>query len=361
MMDLELVEKIAAAVLYEGYMLYPYRPSAVKNRKRFNFGVLTPQAYSQAQAGTEHWTMHTEYLVWCQPDAVLNVKVRFLNLRDRRVLQTVPPPLTSDTPEDLEFVPVDHLEIAGQHWYGWQEAVEREIAEFHLKLKELVFHPKTVSVTFPSEMDIQVLAGSDGQVCGKLEHELPSTTVWIEIKASVESLQELPDGQLRTLKKVSVRIENQTGLNEGWPRHREEVLTRSLISTHTILGVHNAEFVSLLDPPEVLRSQVAGCQNRGAWPVLVGEPGSCCAMLASPIILYDYPQIAQESVGDFYDGTEIDEMLALRVMTLTDAEKQEMRCVDDRARRILERTETLPEEHFMKLHGALRGLRPMES
>ncbi|HMZ80899.1 MAG TPA: hypothetical protein PLL06_14450, partial [Acidobacteriota bacterium] len=114
-MDLQLVEKIATAVLYEGYLLYPYRPSAVKNRKRFNFGVLTPQAYSEAQRGTEHWTMHTEYLVWCEADAVLDVKVRFLNLRDRRVFRAVPATVISNAPEDFEFLPVDHLEIAGLH------------------------------------------------------------------------------------------------------------------------------------------------------------------------------------------------------------------------------------------------------
>ena len=56
-------------------------------------------------------------------------------------------------------------------------------------------------------------------------------------------------------------------------------------------------------------------------------------MLCSPIILYDYPKIAPESAGDFFDGTEMDEMLTLRVLTLTDAEKQEMRNGDPRARR----------------------------
>ena len=81
-------------------------------------------------------------------------------------------------------------------------------------------------------------------------------------------------------------------------------------------------------------------------------------MLSSPIILYDYPQVAPESPGDLFDGAEIDEILSLRILTLTDEEKAEMRRSDDRARRILERTETLPPEHFMKLHGTLRGLYP---
>ena len=83
-------------------------------------------------------------------------------------------------------------------------------------------------------------------------------------------------------------------------------------------------------------------------------------MLSSPIILYDYPQIAPESAGDLFDGTEIDEILSLRIMTLTDEEKLEMCQSDDRAREMLERTETMPVEQLMKLHGVLRGLRPVK-
>ena len=52
-MNIRAVEKIANAVLYEGYMLYPYRPSAVKNQQRFNFGVLYPREYCELQLGSE--------------------------------------------------------------------------------------------------------------------------------------------------------------------------------------------------------------------------------------------------------------------------------------------------------------------
>jgi hydrogenase maturation protease len=83
-------------------------------------------------------------------------------------------------------------------------------------------------------------------------------------------------------------------------------------------------------------------------------------MLSSPIILYDYPRIAPESAGDLFDGTEIDEILSLRIMTLTDEEKREMSQSDERAREMLERTETMPVEQWMKLHGVLRGLRPLK-
>ena len=78
-------------------------------------------------------------------------------------------------------------------------------------------------------------------------------------------------------------------------------------------------------------------------------------MLSSPIILYDYPEIAPESPGDLFDGTEIDEILNLRVLTMTDEEKWEMSQVDERARQILNRTETLTEEDFWKMHGTIRG------
>lgn len=82
-------------------------------------------------------------------------------------------------------------------------------------------------------------------------------------------------------------------------------------------------------------------------------------MLSSPIILYDYPQIAPESSGDLFDGTEIDEILSLRILTMTEEEKREMRQSDQRTRQILERTENMSAEQFMKLHGVLRELRSL--
>ena len=121
--------------------------------------------------------------------------------------------------------------------------------------------------------------------------------------------------------------------------------------------MRDGEFISLIDPPETLQEFALACQNVGTWPVLIGEEGQRDTVLSSPIILYDYPQIAPESPGDLFDGAEIDEILSLRIMTMTDEEKQEMRQSDARARKILERTEALPEEQFLKLHGALRRLR----
>ncbi len=131
-----------------------------------------------------------------------------------------------------------------------------------------------------------------------------------------------------------------------------------MLSTHTIVTVRGGAFVSLIDPPETYREAAAACRNVGTWPVLTGAEGARDTMLSSPIILYDYPQVAPESPGDWFDAAEIDELLALRTLTLSDAEKAEIREGDERARAVLERAEALPTEQLMKLHGAVRGLRP---
>jgi hypothetical protein len=131
---------------------------------------------------------------------------------------------------------------------------------------------------------------------------------------------------------------------------------QSFISTHTILRVCEGSFISLLETPDELQDAAQGCQNRRTWPVLVGEQGEQDTMLSSPIILYDYPQIAPESPGTLFDGTEIDEILTLRILTLSDEEKEEMRQGDPRVRELLERTEALTPEQFMQLHGTIRKL-----
>jgi hydrogenase maturation protease len=159
--------------------------------------------------------------------------------------------------------------------------------------------------------------------------------------------------------RLRVRILNCTELPDAERLTRDEVMLRALVSTHTILEVRDGAFVSLTDPPEKWRTAAAGCRNEGTWPVLVGEPGESDAMLSSPIILPDYPQVAPESPGDLFDATEIDEILTLRILTLTDEEKAAVAALDQRGRALLERTEALAREQLLGLHGTIRGLRPV--
>jgi hypothetical protein len=305
-MDLELVERIANAVLYEGYLLYPYRPSAIKNRQRFNFGVVYPRDYGLAH--DELFCAQTECLAESNWRMAFDVRVRFL-----------------------------HLTARG----GWQEAVGREVNVPALRT-DLLVAPLHVFFDFPTRR-------SSGALCDPRGQEPINGTIEIAARQVAERIF-----------KITTRVLNLTPLADAPGMNRDEALRRSLVSTHVILSARGGEFISLLDPPESLRDLAGSCRNIGTFPVLVGVEGERDTMLASPIILYDYPQIAPESAGDLFDGTEIDEMLALRILTLTDEEKREMRDGDERARRILERTESMRAEQLMKLHGAVRSLRRVE-
>jgi hypothetical protein len=158
--------------------------------------------------------------------------------------------------------------------------------------------------------------------------------------------------------RISTIVGNTTSLEESG---RDAALLRSLASAHAVFGITGGEFVSMTDPPDTLREAVDACNNVGVWPVLAGEAGARDVMLGSPIILGDYPQVAPESAGDLFDATEIDEILTLRVLTLSDEEKAEIRSSDDRGRRLLERAEALSFEQLMQLHGVVRELRPAAS
>lgn len=349
-MNMHLVERIANAVLYEGYILYPYRPSAVKNRQRWNFGALSPEAYSAAHRGTEAWTMQTECLVEGDERTTLDVKIRFLHLLAREVGELTTGEAKAAGDDADGFHRVASLEVDGKIFQTWQEAVAREVALPRLSLTELVGgSPQRQAFAFASSRERERLLDASGEAVGAIERHQE------EINGAVEVAGE---GVGEGLFKITARILNLTALDAADRLSRDEAMMHTLVSSHTILGVQEGKFVSLLDPPEACREVVAACRNEGTWPVLVGEEGERDCMLSSPIILYDYPQIAPESPGDLFDGMEIDEILTLRIMTLTDEEKREMRSADEYARRILERTETLPAEQLMKLHGAMS--RPKE-
>jgi hydrogenase maturation protease len=206
------------------------------------------------------------------------------------------------------------------------------------------------TVSFAAKTSDEVVRDASGNRVG----EIVRTQEFVQGKIEISA-----ERKARDLFKLSVRVDNLTEF-DGSGEMRDQALARSLVSAHILLGAAGGQFVSLLDPPENLKEVVESCHNIGIWPVLVGAEGERDTMLASPIILYDYPQIAPESQGDFFDGAEIDEILALRILTMTDAEKHEMRHGDERARKMLERTESLPMEHLMKLHGTLRELRPLK-
>lgn len=349
-MNLCPVEKIAEAVLYEGYMLYPYRPSAIKNRQRWNFGVLYPRYFCESQSGSESNSMQTECLVKTTPFTRLHVKVRFLQIVRRTVGLLRTRGMEESEGVEPEFEVVDRLEVAERVYQPWQEAMEREFSESALDPTSLdSLSPK--SFTLPWQRSIEYLRDERAIAIGVIVRE------WESLHGAVEFRSvRIHDDVI----KVTVRVNNRKYVGLIPPPEamdRETALLDSFVSAHTILGVEQGEFVSLLDPPAVFGHLTTQCNNIGTWPVLAGDGAN--AMLSSPIILYDYPQIAPESLGNLFDSTEIDEILSLRILTLTDEEKREIRQGDERARQILDRTESMPDEQMMKLHGVLRGITPL--
>jgi len=245
----DAMRDIANAVLYEGHMLWPYRPSALKNQQRWTFGGVYPPAY--ASVTSDRSRVSCECLA--AGDAPrFGVEVRFLL-------------------EDVE---------------------------------------RTVGV------------GEIDDPPGRVE----------------AAVAELEPG----LHRLRLTVENTSPWSGD---DRNEAMKHTLASAHAVLTVEGGDFLSAIDSPELLSQD-------GLWPVLVGEPGT--TMLASPIILPDYPKVAPESPGDFFDGCEIDQLLVLNILALTDEEKDEIRAGDPRAAAILERTEAMAPEDLMRLHGTWR-------
>ncbi|MGA7673181.1 MAG: hypothetical protein WBW04_22380 [Nitrolancea sp.] len=323
---MDSVRQIATTVLYEGYILWPYRRSARKNQQRWTFGGVYPRVFSEASGGTDPWMMQTECLT-TGDDPAVDVSVRFLQVVKRQVYEAA---------SNGEFVPVDQLQVGSERYLTWDEAVEREIALPRRRVSELAYG-ETVPIAIETGMNEELL-GSAGKVVRSWESLIG------EIELCATTLA-------RNIHRITVRIRNlapDTGLV------RDEIIRHTFVSTHTVLQCQNGEFVSLTDPPALFERFVAACDNVKTWPVLAGEEGDRHAMLSSPIILSDYPAVAPESSGDLFDGGEIDQLLLLNVMSMTDEEKEEMRATDPRSRAILERTEALTANDFMHLHGTFR-------
>ncbi len=344
-MNLEKIDKIANAVLYEGYMLYPYRASSVKNQQRFNWGALAPKTFSEVNKGSDVFEMQTECILQGDGNTQVDIKVRFLHLVSREIGKLENPLNELPANSEPDFQIVKTLETNGVIYQTWQEAVERDVDLLTFNLNETNVNHQ---FSFPSKRELEPLRDENDKIVGVFVRSQKEIRGEINVK-----IAEAQSG----LYKLTVLIRNLTEFENAQERSRDDALLHSSVSTHTILSATGGEFVSLLDYPDELKDVVAGCKNIKTYPILVGEEGERNCLLSSPIILYDYPQIANESAGDLFDGLEIDEILTLRIMTLTEEEKREMRGLDEHSRRILERTEMMPEEHLLKMHGALRGLK----
>jgi hypothetical protein len=329
----DTVREIADAVLYEGYLLYPYRASAVKNHSRWQFGVVMPVEYTRIDPSERAYTQ-AEFVVEATEATAFTVALRFLHLQSRSVQRW----------SGGQYVPCDTIEVDGTSLTAWEEAVEHELVFGVPELPhEYAFHVEAVE-------SAEAVRDRAGTLVGRVVRRRDPLRGTVSVTA-----RPVP-GPWRALS-LRVRVHNHTPAPDA--RDRSAALRSAFIASHTIVGVDGGTHLSMVDPPEWAAGAVAQCVNIGSWPVLVGQPWQRDLMLCAPIILYDHPQIAPESPGDLFDGTEIDELLTLRTLTLSDAEKREARATDARAAAVIDRVEALAPAQLARMHGAMRELRPV--
>ncbi len=323
-MNLDAVRSIADAVLYEGYILYPYRASSQKNQSRWQFGVVMTPGYAATDPSERAYTQ-AECVLAHAGQPVVHIMLRFLQVQRRTT------------------------EGSGQ---GWDEAVEREV-EVTAGTAALLSDGVVEEFAIAGGEDREPLdepGGPDGTGPRYAVRRREPLAGAVSVRAI-----EVP-GPWRAVR-LQVRVENQTAVSPV-PQRREDALPTALIAAHTIISVSGGEFISMTDPPIWAQPAVAECQNEGGWPVLADPGGGRQVVLSSPIILYDHPELAAESPGELYDGTEIDEILTLRTLALSDEEKAEARATDPRAAALLDRVESMDAETMARLHGTIRSLRP---
>jgi hypothetical protein len=338
---------VADAILYEGYLLYPYRQSSRKNQARFQFGVLMPPAYATVDQ-FEPPASQTECLAEARDDATVQILVRFLHVQ-RRTVQRAPAHPAGGPQDATGWADVPTLTVDGTEYTRFTEATEREVTA-ELAVAELAGPGVSVPFQIEAGETADDLADSGGTLAGRLMHQWDTLSGVLRVRA------ERVAGPFQALK-LHLRIENHTA--PAIPlTDRDDGLRFALVAAHALIGLPGGSFISMTDPPEWASGEVAACHNEGTWPVLAGPPECRDLMLSSPVILYDHPQIAPESAGDLFDATEIDEILTLRTLALTDEEKREARATDPRAADLIDRLDGLPPEMMEKLHGAIRYLEP---
>lgn len=322
---LAAAEKVADAVMCEGQVLYPYRASAAKNRLRWQFGVLTPRSYAEREGG-ERWSMTSRCLLDAGEGASVSVRARFVRSRSRTVV--------------VDGREVESAEVGGRLLTSFDETVEESVDAGPVAVSDLLGEPLRLPIR---------LAGAETVEAPLVYRLLPLEGL---LSVSAEALPG-PYGLLR----VAASLENLTGW-EPPPggATRGDALQRSMIAAHLLLATTAGRWLSAVDPPEFARGLAGAAEQEGCFPVLVGDDDR--VVLAAPIILYDHPEVAPESAGDYCDATEIDEILSLRTLALTDEEKREARATDGRAAEILDRCDNMPPEVWARLHGAIRSMRP---
>jgi hypothetical protein len=336
---LQHARSVADAVLYEGYLLYPYRATSGKNRVRWQFGVLGPPGAAAASLGEES-TMSADCLTRSGPAASVTIHVRFLQLQTRG----------AEAVDNGGFRPVDSLVAGTARWLTWDEAVECEEVLGPIALAD-TGASRHLAISVPAGRTVEHVHDEEGVLVGRLVRERVELSAALTVEATPVSTMGAEAAGGEGLVRLSVRLDN-TGPSAT---DKVDAIAHSFIGTHLLLEITAGEFVSTVDPPPDAAAAAAACGQQRWWPALAGPRGSAEVLLVTPIIVEDHAERAPESSVALFDATEIDEILTLRVMTMTDAEKAEARATDPRAAEIIDRCDAMTPEELQRLHGVLRN------
>ena len=207
-MSLAAARRVADAVLYEGYLLYPYRSDSAKNQLRWQFGLLSPDGAEAAGVGDRSELTAS---VLMRSGGRPRVHVRFLQVQWRAVESLV----------DGRYVPVDRLRVGDTDWVPWHEAVEREVVR-----------TGPGPVTAGAGTEVEPLSDPDGRTVGRLVRTRWPVTAELTVTAT-----EL-DGYVR----LELGLRNTAGWDPA-EFSRDLAARRALVGAHLL--VTGAGFVSL--------------------------------------------------------------------------------------------------------------------
>lgn len=329
-MDFSIARGIADAVLYEGYLLYPYTATSRKNKMRWQFGIVVPRAYEAAGTG-EHGHQQTDVLFESHAsDVTIDVSFRFLHVVARSV----------ERRRGDAYEPVASLTVGETQYLTFDESRECEVVASYAPSAGRV---RRYAIAFDGERRVEELRDPQGRLVGRVVYERWPISGVLAIAATP------PTGGVSRLR---MRVENRSEVVAA--PERGVVLRTAFVSAHALIGIAGGAFWSPIDPPDPALARAAHLTNEQTWPVLVGDanvdPQRATIVLSSPIVLADFPAIAKQTRGDAFDGTEIDELLGLGVLALSDAERAEARATDPRARAIVERAEALDAADIARTH-----------
>ncbi|MGI8952070.1 MAG: hypothetical protein ACR2FN_10845 [Chitinophagaceae bacterium] len=335
-----ILENITQTLLYEGYALYPYHRSAIKNQKPIPFGVVFPQQYNIYNEHS-HSKMQTQCIVTGSDNLQINISVRFLHLLKVEIFEKDLQQKTSES----DFVQVHNVSLNGKIYQaGWQ-TIERKISTGNLQISQLIKNRKVIFIKFDKVYDTTNISDENGETVAKQINSVSQIKGTIIVEAeSVKNTQ--------NAFRITVTVTNTTPFENTEAITRDEVLTQSFLSTHIILNTSDGQFISHQDPDEKWKTVIDECANINTWPILIDEANT--TLLSSPIILYDHPQINPQSHGDLFDSTEIEEALLLHVNLLSDEEKKRISQSDEKLQAMLKKVGEITPEELINFHSGLK-------